>query len=570
MYCFRLILKVLVVCIILISFAGTVFTHAANWWNDLGEPEYGGSITLAGTNIEPNFDSADPRGAITLQYDGLFVYDWTADPSIHPYKNEFVTPEYHRGLLAEKWEQTDPLTITVNLRQGVHWQDKPPVNGREFTAEDVVYNFDRVLGTGSGFTEPNPFIAGIFPDIDKVVAIDKYTVQFKLKDFTCWTIYQILTTGAPGGFLGMVAPEWVQHGDLKNWKNVVGTGPWVVTDFVSGSSVTFSRNPDYWGYDERYPKNKLPYADILKILVISDMATQLAGLRTGKVDLITDRRAYPSWQQVESIKKSNPEIQSSSYAVDGYSVDLRGDKKPFTDIKVRKALQLAIDLGSIAQHYYGGTVDGVPCGLMNPINAEWVTPYDQWPKELQEEYSYNPNKAKELLAEAGYPDGFDTTCAASDQDDRTLLQLIKSQFMEINVNMEIEVYDNPTFMNYCSSGKNEQMDFFVSTAIAMDPLTVMAFRTTDWRNFTKTNDAYYNSLYEQIVNAPDLEKAKALVKKADMYALEQHWSVHLFGLPSNMLWQPYFKGFTGQYMSSGSPFFARLWIDKDLKGSMGY
>ena len=95
----------------------------ANWWDSIGTPQYGGTVTLRTGGIDPNFDPNDPRGLIQYEFDGLFYYDWSVDPNIHPYQSEFVEPEYHTGILAESWKQTDPLTITVYLREGVKWQE---------------------------------------------------------------------------------------------------------------------------------------------------------------------------------------------------------------------------------------------------------------------------------------------------------------------------------------------------------------------------------------------------------------------------------------------------------------
>jgi peptide/nickel transport system substrate-binding protein len=571
----------------------TSSSKAAHWWDSLGVPQYGGALNIAVGNFDINFDAHDPRGLVANEYDGLFFYDWSVDPSIHPYKNEFVEPEYHKGMLATGWEQTDPLTITVHLREGVHWQDRAPVNGREFTADDVVYNFDRVLGTGNGFTVPNPFIGNNFPDISKVVAVDKYTVQFKLKKATAFTIYQVLTSQCPGGFLGFVAPEWVAlggppkneqpdggsgggpppgggpggpppSGPLYEWNKVVGTGPFILSDLMSGSTMTFSKNPNYWGHDERYPQNQLPYIDTMKLIVIKDMATRLASVRTAKIDFVSDRREYPSWQDVANMKKTNPDIQSSSFPVEGYSLEFRCDKQPFTDMNVRKALQMAVDLKSIARSYFGGTVDGTPCGLVNPINTEWVVPFNEWPADLQQEYSYNVAKTRQLMTEAGYPNGFKTTLLVSSQDNQQLPQIIKSMFTDIGVDMTIEVMDNTSFMTYCQSGKNEQLTFFPSTGVAWDPLQDLRYRTHyEWRNFTHVSDPTYEAMYEKITAAVDLSEAKSLAKEAYMYELEQHWEVHMFGNQANMLWQSYFQGYSGQ--CDTSPWFARIWIDQTLK-----
>lgn len=258
----------------------------ANWWDKYGTPQYGGTITVRTTFIVAgNFDPlASPVPGIfaggfaaNAWGEALAMPDWTLDRSTWSYSIGFAPLQYLKGLLAQSWEQTDPLTITVHLRQGITWQNKPPVNGREITADDIVFNYDRLLGTGNGYNQPNLFYISRFSNIKKAVAVDRYTVQFQLNQSGVVGLCQILL-----GEFFFVPPEWVAlggppsnappagppggsggpppggppaaGGPLTDWKNVVGSSPWVLTDFVNGSKMEFSRNPDYWGYDERYPK----------------------------------------------------------------------------------------------------------------------------------------------------------------------------------------------------------------------------------------------------------------------------------------------------------------------------
>ena len=119
------------------------------------------------------------------------------------------------------WDTPDPLTIIFNIRQGVHWQDKAPMNGREFTADDVVFNFHRLLGLGE-FAEagPSPFTYQRPPG-ESVTATDRYTVVVKLPEPSGVALGQYLGIG----LTYMNAPEVIrEHGDVKDWRNLVGTG----------------------------------------------------------------------------------------------------------------------------------------------------------------------------------------------------------------------------------------------------------------------------------------------------------------------------------------------------------
>jgi ABC-type transport system substrate-binding protein len=99
------------------------------------------------------------------------------------------------------------------------------------------------------------------------------------------------------------------------------------------------------------------------------------------------------------------------------TIDPRNDKPPFSDLRVRKAMQLAIDLKGLAKDYYKGTVEPYPSTLTGRELTGWGFPYEQWPQELKNEYVYNPKEAKKLLADAGYPDGFKTNIVANTSAD---------------------------------------------------------------------------------------------------------------------------------------------------------
>jgi peptide/nickel transport system substrate-binding protein len=536
-----------------------------------------------------NLDPANMvMGAAQFGYETLFRASWTVDRAVYPFKSAFTPAEYYDGELAERWEQTGPTTAVVYIRQGVHWSDKEPTNGRELTAEDIQFNWDRTLGTGSGFSVPNPFFSGMVAYTEKVEAIDRYTVQFTFKKASAIALYDIF---APQ--VTILAPEWVDLYGSSNytmmvgpggpppasepeetttsttqkppadWTTAVATGPYELTDFMPGSSMTLTRNPNYYLADERYPQNQLPYIETVKTFAIPDTATALASLRTGKIDRIPGggRGGGVTWQQVQSMQKTNPEVNVWWIPTEGPCLPVRVDRDPFTDIKVRQALQMSIDRATIASTHYGGTVDGVPCGLISPTQVGWCLPYDKWPTDVQEVYSYNPTKAKELLAEAGYPDGFDTDVVAATSQDLELLQIIKSYFMDIGVNMEINTMDDSTKADYVGSGRHDQLSYSEFAGGPQAPWqSISVMRDGDRQNAVYHNDPYFNELYEKILAATDMDDAKALVVEADMYFIKQCWMVITFPIANPALMKDYVKGFSGEYTGAT---YSRFWIDKD-------
>jgi peptide/nickel transport system substrate-binding protein len=495
----------------------------------------------------------------------LWCKDWSVDREIFDFKPLYTPPEYMTGLLAESWEQPDAQTIIVHLRKGIHWQDKPPVNGREFTADDVVQHYDKLMGTGSGYTQPSAQYAGFLVTWDKVTAIDDYTVQFKFKN----PGVVLLTAEDVFGYNMIEPPEVVKaEGGMADWKNAVGTGPWIVSDYQASTSITFVRNPNYWRSDPRHPENVLPYADTFKIMYILDMSTAEAALRTGKIDMMDKL----PWQQAESLTKTNPDLQNTSVPSVGPSLIYRDDKEPFTDIKVRKALQLAVNLEAIADNYYHGTVDATPVGLVSPSLTGYNYPYSEWSQELKDEYSYNPTKAKQLLAEAGYPNGFKTSIDAGSNQDLQLLEALKAYLSEIGVDMEIIVHDPTVAGEIAHAGKNEQMYYYTHTGMMMPPSFIIASHRSNnlATNWSHVNSAEYDAICEKFDATSDPSQLGSLLKEADKLTLEQHWVLDTLPAPGFTFWQPYIKGYSGEAMQWQEGYLmSGCWVDQDLKKSMG-
>jgi peptide/nickel transport system substrate-binding protein len=491
-----------------------------------------------------------------MQWSEQALYqDWALDPNIWPKDIDYAPPKYMRGCLVESWEINDPVTITFKVRKGIYWQNKPPVNGREFVASDIEFTLNRLMGRGEGFTM-SPMLGDMAARIVSMNVTDKYTLVFKLRPGYYAQI------GILGGHNFMVAPEAVkQFGDLGDWKNAIGTGPFLLTDFVKGSSLTYAKNPNYWGYDERYPQNRLPYVDEVKVLAIADQTTAISALRTGKIDMLTPL----NWRQADTIKKTDPKINSYAGPYPGPNVSLRVDKSPFTDIKVRKALQMALDRPTIAKTYYGGTLDGKPCGPVNPVYKGWMTPFDEWPQALKDEYTYNPTKAKQLLAEAGYPAGFKTNTIASTSSDLDLLQIIKSQFLDIGVDMEIRTMEPGAAGAYTVAMKHDQTYYGGNTGLIW-PLNIMSV----WRhskkstaNYTGNNDPALDAMIDNVALALTEDEASKLMRDIDTYILKQHWDINTFPLKIYTLWQPYLKGYSGEILiHDQGRVWARLWVDK--------
>ena len=174
--------------------------------------------------------------------------------------------------------------------------------------------------------------------------------------------------------------------------------------------MTWEKNPNYWKDDEKFPGNRLPYADGLKGVFMPEDATKLAAMRTGKIDWIgiVGNSQIFSVDLAVSLKETNPEINLWPYSFrSGYSVFLQVQQPPFDDLRVRQAMHMALDFETINATYFKGYADWVPQGAIGKGNVEFHTPFEEWPEELQKTYSYDPAGAEALLDAAGYPRGAD-------------------------------------------------------------------------------------------------------------------------------------------------------------------
>jgi len=565
---------------ILVSTTTLSSTTAGNWWDTIGKPQYGGQINFRIDRDIVNFDPYNQELLTQIEtgwLEPIFVPDWTLDPAINDYKLNFSSDEYEKGELAQSWEFAQPNSLVVHLRHGIQWQNIPPVNGREFIADDVVYHFDRLFGLGGGFTKPSSYwgSVAVWQSLKSVTAIDKYTVVFNWN--TSNPEFILGTMEALSSDQWIEAPEAVKlWGDLNDWRHAIGTGPFILTDFVSGSSATLVKNPNYWGYDERYPQNKLPYVDALKILIIPDANTAMSAMRTGKIDMMDN----VSRQNAQSMQKTNPEILQINIpaTLNTITLDPRLDKAPFNDIRVRKAMQMAIDLPTIAKNYYGGTADPWPSTETSNYMKGWGSPFIQWPQDLKDEYAYNPTVAKQLLAAAGFPSGFKTNVVADSAGDMDLLQIIKSYFANIGIDMSVTTMDTQSWTSFVMT--NHKQD-----ALAYRSIGSLGFAYEPIRQLTKfvtgaptspgnISDPVYDAFYPKAMSATSMDVVKQVVTDMDVYVARQHFVMSLLQPYGFSLYQPWFNSYNGQLgiaLATGRGplvldfYGARFWIDQKMK-----
>lgn len=543
-------------------------------------PQYGGTISYIESaepvHFDPWYHSGRDDTTQSMWLEHLGILDWTVDREVLPLNFGGASLDYTVGLLAESWEEPDNETIIFHIRKGIHFHNKPPVNGREMTADDVAYSFNRLFGLGGyGFTEPSPY--SVDPKVKSVTSVeatDRYTVV--VKHTPSVDVLLGLLVNAIECYI--IPREVVElYGDLEDWRNAVGTGPWMLDDFVGGSSLSFVKNPNYWRYDEAHPENRLPYADKLQMLIIPEVATRLAALRTGKLDVIGLGYAGAiSWEQAASLKRTNPYLKTATILGMTQALVPRYGKEPFyPDIRVRKAMQMAIDIPTIANTYFGGYSGLTVPPLFDKPGA--YTPFDELPEDVKEGYSYNPEKAKELLTEAGYPDGFKTSiiCWDGGWSDVDLLLVAKEYLAKIDIDVEIKVYERAGFYGRMTSGEwDEDMTWWRYGGMPdanIGNMSWVAKGDLYWWNFARLDDPYVNERYDKLAVSVDLTEYDRLMKEANDHMYTQFLGIRMPRDVVCIVWNPWLGGYRGETflgMYQVGAVFARLWVDQDLKYEM--
>ncbi len=552
----------------------------------VSEPEYGGRLTFVRPRMPKSTDTWFDGGYAAWAFispvlEKLSVGNWAIDREEFGWNTTSVPLWTLKGALAESWEiSPDGLTYTFPIRQGVHWHNKPPMNGRELDAYDVEYNYHRYYGLGSGFTEPSPNTYWDTSIVESVTATDKWTVVFKLKEPSLFAMDQIVDQWV----VWMYPPEVIkEHGDAKDWRNLVGTGPFEMTDFVEGSSVTYTKNPDYWAYDEKYPENRLPYIDQLRYLILTEEATRLAALRTGKVDymgVMGSPAQITSVDVLESLQRTNPELVfwPFPYRSDN-SFGVNVQVPPFGDIRVRKAMQMALDLETIYATYYKGYGSTRPQGHIADDVTGWSTPFEEWPEEVKKVYTYDPAGAEALLDAAGYPRGadgtrFKTVLTHYATYDATFSELCAAYWGAIGIDVEVQSSPASEFGSRRTEGDFEMLS--LELAMRLGPSGAVNYFPGYLLAQSTVNDPdveHFEAMIKAQQAATTLEEAQRLTRETHMYAVERHWAIWGGEAQQWNVSQPWVMGYNGEiWLGFGQTdsFFARLWIDSALKEAMGH
>jgi peptide/nickel transport system substrate-binding protein len=391
------------------------------------EPQRGGAMTVV---YKDDLATMDPA----------IAYDWTNWPAIKLVFDGLLDYDDTTNILPRLAEQmpdvsADGIVYTFKLRQGVKFH-----NGREFTADDVVYTITRVVdpktaSPGSGFyvgiKGAQELIDGTATALEGVKAVDKYTVEFTLTQPDVTFLNKIALN-----FAYIVPKEEVEKSGANFGHAPVGTGPFIFKEWQPGQYLVFERNPDYF-YEG------LPYLDQVRIEVGVAPDVALLRLEAGEVHLMGDPPPGAEWTRISSDPAWEKRIEVQPQVSTVY-IAINVTAKPFDDVRVRQAVNHAIDKDRIIQLLNGrGTVANQ---VLPPLMPGYDPDYQG--------YAYDPEKAKALLAEAGYPDGFETSieCISVDPQPK-LCESFQQDLANVGIKLTINALAAPNVIDDAGNGR---------------------------------------------------------------------------------------------------------------------
>jgi len=502
------------------------------------KPKYGGHLIVPHNADWPHFDP-HLNLSFTTQFRASLTYTRlvrkASEKDVYDVR---IVPD-----VAESWTTSaDGLEWTFRLRKGVKWAKAEPLNGRELTAEDVVYSFERALS-------PINIERGKYDALKTVQALDRYTVKFTLKR-------------KDARFLEILAqnPAWIvpkdvieKKGDLKNVG--VGAGPFILDRSEKGVGTFYRKNPDYFDADKIY-------VDYHDIPMIPDRATAIAAFRSGQADVLGFWGINPTKKELENIMRTNPDTKSIkwlSFAVPT-RIFIRFGAEPFADIRIRKALNHALDRDAMIKvlregesQYQGFIASAFPGFTLSQ-------------EELKQYMRYDPALSRKLLAEAGFPNGLKTTIMWTKLFNATEIELYHQFFKEIGVELDLKTYDvdYPKWVTDIFGGNYPHL---AAGGGGIDGAlhNIFAFHHTKGdRNGPKSVSPKVDQLIDRAIGTLDIQEQQKLVKELQRVLFtEELWMLPCCDAMNYEAWQPWVMNYrpsaSGTYSRDG---YWYIWLNK--------
>ncbi len=424
--------------------------------------------------------------------------------------------------LATKWTYINPTQVRFELRKGVKFHDGSP-----FTADDVVFSFGRIK-------QPQGTMQIYVTGIKEVKKVDSHTIDLILEAPNPILLRNIID-------FRIMSKAWAEKNNSVNTqdykakednfasRNVMGTGAYRITGWQPDQKVSMVQNPEWWDKARASNISEVSY------LPIKSDPTRVAALLSGDVDLLTD---LPT-QDVARLKTDpklkiveGPEVRTIFFAMDQGSDELKGSnvkgKNPFKDKRVREAMNVAIDREAIKRTIMRGL--SIPAAIMVAPGVNGNTP------DIDQPIKADVDKAKKLMAEAGYPDGFEVQLNCPNNryvNDEEVCQAAVSMWAKIGIKARLVA--TPMAQHSLTFQKFEtslyMLGWGVATYDAQYALqSLVRTKTTGADgnfNYSKVSDAKIDQLVDAMKTETDVTKRNAMIKEALLRTRDEHLFVPL-------------------------------------------
>ena len=482
-----------------------------------GQPKRGGVLKVGlqadPTSLDPQKTSLTALFHVTEHIYSLLVRlkpDLTVEPD-----------------LAEKWDiSPDGKTYTFALRQGVKFH-----SGKPLTSADVKYTFDRLVDPATA--SPN---AAVLSSVDTITTPDDNTVVITLNKADASFLTNL--TGPSTVIINKAAVD--ANGDLT--KTADGTGPFKFKEYVPNTRVVLERNPDYW-------ETGKPYLDGIEMTIASDDTARTAAVRTGTVDFIE----YAPLKDIPSLKSDSSLALAGDQNTNIRFIGLNVTRKPFTDLRVRQAIAAVVDrdavLGPAVFGFGTPTLEIFPPGYWAGLGTKPSPP--------------DVAKAKQLLSDAGYPDGFSTTILSWSQYSflSNAAVVVQDQLKQIGITADVNLEENAA---YIKDYLDNNFDLTVTgTSAYVDPndIYLRNFGTGQPSNAVRYSNPAADDLIAKGVATTDETERKKIYQQLQQLLLDDVPWVNLYIANQFEAMKTYVKGYT--HIPTGTNYTLKdAWLDK--------
>jgi len=511
-------------------------------------PKRGGIFRIRGedatTGFDPHLSANHHRIATNLSFTHSRLVKVRAGASVVPGTLP-IEPD-----LAESWIQPSDRTYVFKLRKGVRWHSKAPVNGRELTADDVKYTYERFL-TVKG--NPSRSMLGL---VEKIDALDRYTVRFALSEPFGWFLDYLATT-----VMWVVAPEAVERfGDLRRAEACIGTGPWMLERYEPNVRLTFVRNPNYF-------LPGLPYTDGIEVTIDEDPSSRLAAWLAGRYDFAPEYGQCVRRLDLDVARRRKPALKTQDFIVlFGGITMMKLDREPFRDVRVRRALALASNWKEGLETNAWSLGNGAPNPTIPAALREWTIPITQLTPEGRRLYDQDLSEAKRLLAQAGFPTGLKVPLDATlgwSPDYVDLLQVVMRNWKEAGIETELRGKEFGAFMASAIYGKFEKLAHSLRGGTPIADLSLYNFHVPgEALNSSGVDDPKLTDMIRLQRRMLDPVKRREIVYDIQRYLAEQVYYHYDPSVSTVAAWEPYVKNFAPNL---GHDYGGRLmvaWLDR--------